>query len=82
LREEKKAQRGGVGLGRLLKPEPQYDEFDMEVGDDAPVEPISDIVERLRFYSRDTEATVAVPTGSDEAAVEAPASSARAIDAD
>ncbi len=50
--EAEKAARGG-GLGKLFKREP--DEFDDEVDDDPSVEPISDIVERLRFYSRTSE---------------------------
>jgi acyl-coenzyme A synthetase/AMP-(fatty) acid ligase len=47
-KEEAKARRGG--LGRLFRGEP--DEFD---DDDGPVEPISDIVDRLKRYSGSTE---------------------------
>ena len=78
-RAEEKAKRGG-GLGRRFKQE-QHDEYD-EAGDDAPVEPIPDIVERLRFYSRDPQATAAAPNGSDEAAAEDQVSPSRTTDAD
>ncbi len=54
-REAEKAARGG-GLGKLFKRE-ESDEFDDEVEDEAEVEPISDIVERLRVYSRAPEPT-------------------------
>ncbi len=47
-KEEAKARRGGIG--RLLRGTP--DEFDE---DDAPVEPISDIVDRLKRYAGSTE---------------------------
>ncbi|HEX2302173.1 MAG TPA: AMP-binding protein [Gaiella sp.] len=62
-REEAKARRGG-GLGRLFKRE-EHDEFDDEE-DDTPVEPIPDIVERLRFYSRESQAAVTEGSGSGE----------------
>jgi acetyl-CoA synthetase/medium-chain acyl-CoA synthetase len=79
-RAEEKAKRGG-GLGRRFKQE-QHDEFDMEGGDDASVEPIPDIVERLKFYSRDPQPAAADPSGSDEPAVEGEASPSRTTDAD
>jgi acyl-coenzyme A synthetase/AMP-(fatty) acid ligase len=47
-KEEAKARRGGIG--RIFRGTP--DEFDE---DDAPVEPISDIVDRLKRYSGSTE---------------------------
>ncbi len=78
-REEEKARRAG-GLGRLLKRE-EPDEYDVP-DDEAPVEPISDIVERLRYYSRAPEPTVAAPNGSDEATVEDQASSSQTIETD
>jgi acetyl-CoA synthetase/medium-chain acyl-CoA synthetase len=79
-RAEEKAKRGG-GLGRRFKQE-QHDEFDMEGDDDASVEPIPDIVERLKFYSRDPQPAAADPSGSDEPAVEGEASPSRTTDAD
>ncbi|MCZ7588435.1 MAG: AMP-binding protein [Gaiella sp.] len=51
-REEAKARRS-AGLGRLFKRD-EHDEFSEE-DEETTVEPISDIVERLRFYSRDQE---------------------------
>jgi len=78
-RTEEKAKRGG-GLGRRFKQE-QHDEYD-DADDDAPVEPIPDIVERLRFYSRDPQTTAAAPNGSDEAAAEDQVSPSRTTDAD
>jgi len=51
-REAAKARRAG-GLGRLLKRE-EHDEYDED--DETAVEPIPDIVERLRYYSRDAQA--------------------------
>ena len=77
-RAEEKAKRGG-GLGRRFKQE-QHDEYDAD--DDAPVEPIPDIVERLRFYSRDPQTTAAAPNGSDEATAEDQVSPSRTTDAD
>ena len=78
-RAEEKAKRGG-GLGRRFKQE-QHDEYD-DTDDDAPVAPIPDIVERLRFYSRDPQTTAAAPNGSDDAAAEDQASPSRTTDAD
>ena len=40
----------------------------MDADDESPIEPIPDIVERLKFYSR--EPAPAPPSGADEAAVE------------
>ncbi len=54
----------------------------MEGDDDASVEPIPDIVERLKFYSRDPQPAAADPSGSDEPAVEGEASPSRTTDAD
>ena len=76
---EEKAKRGG-GLVRRFKQE-QHDEYD-DTDDDAPVAPIPDIVERLRFYSRDPQTTAAAPNGSDDAAVEDEVSPSRTTDAD
>ena len=78
-RAEEKAKRGG-GLGRRFKQE-QHDEYD-DTDDDAPVAPIPDIVERLRFYSRDPQTTAGAPNGSDDAAAEDQASPSRTTDAD
>ena len=49
--EERKAARA-AGLGRLFKRDDEHDEYD-DAEDGEPVAPISDIVERLRFYSRE-----------------------------
>ena len=49
--EERKAARA-AGLGRLFKRDDEHDEYD-DAEDGDPVAPISDIVERLRFYSRE-----------------------------
>ena len=49
--EERKAARA-AGLGRLFKRDDEHDEYD-DSEDGEPVAPISDIVERLRFYSRE-----------------------------
>ena len=46
--EEERARRGG-GLGRLFRRE-EHDEFD-DADDETPVEPIPDLVDRLRLYS-------------------------------
>jgi acyl-coenzyme A synthetase/AMP-(fatty) acid ligase len=78
-RAEEKAKRGG-GLVRRFKQE-QHDEYD-DTDDDAPVEPIPDIVERLKFYSRDPQTTAADPNGSDDAATEDEVSPSRTTDAD
>ena len=78
-REEEKARRGG-GLGRLRK-RGEPDEYDAP-DDEASVEPISDIVERLRYYSRAPEPTSAAPNGPDEATVEDQPSSSQTIETD
>ena len=54
----------------------------MEADDETPVEPIPDIVERLKFYSRDPGPPVSSPSGSDETLVEDNGSPSRTIDAD
>ena len=77
-RAEEKAKRGG-GLGRRFKQE-QHDEYDMDGDDDASVEPIPDIVERLRFYSRDPQPGTAAPNGSDDTPDEDRASPSRSTD--
>jgi acetyl-CoA synthetase/medium-chain acyl-CoA synthetase len=66
LRAVEKARRGG-GLVRRRGKEERHDEFDMDA-DESPVEPIPDIVERLRFYSREPAGTP--PHASEEAEAE------------
>ena len=88
-REEAKA-RGGGRFGRMFKRE-EHDEFDDDDG--APVDPIPDIVERLRFYSREPSAAegdaqdgdaldVGEATAVDRDPVEDPASPTQAADTD
>jgi hypothetical protein len=52
----------------------------MDGDDDASVEPIPDIVERLRFYSRDPQPGTAAPNGSDDTPDEDRASPSRSTD--
>jgi ATP-dependent Clp protease adaptor protein ClpS len=78
-RAEAKAKRSG-GLGRRFKQE-QHDEYDMDA-DETPVEPIPDIVERLKFYSREPQPAQAPPDEPEDAAVEDQAPSSRTTDAD
>ena len=59
-KEEAKAARRS-GFGRLFGAD-SHDEYDDDEDDETPIEPIPDIVERLRYYSRDQ----ATSRGDDE----------------
>ena len=75
--EERKAARA-AGLGRLFKRDDEHDEYD-DSEDGEPVAPISDIVERLRFYSREvpSESQDGAEAGADESVGEDLPSSSR-----
>jgi acetyl-CoA synthetase/medium-chain acyl-CoA synthetase len=80
-RAEEKARRGGGLVPRRRGKQDQHDEFDMDE-DDTPVAPISDIVERLKFYSREPETDPAASNGSEGAAAEDEAAPSPTADAD
>ena len=75
--EERKAARA-AGLGRLFKRDDEHDEYD-DSEDGEPVAPISDIVERLRVYSREvpSESQDGAAAGADESVGEDLPSSSR-----